>query len=81
MKLRNLRIYTLPDGREFIADTLYTKGYGLYSTKNWERLGPAEFLIDTCGRLLRNGEPTGWNISQLKDTGRSSRYPAVTRLL
>lgn len=81
MKLRNLGIYLLPDGRECIADVLYRDGAQLYSTRGWEVHGLADFRVGQDGRLISGGRPTPWKLEHLRDTGREARYPATRRIL
>ena len=74
--LRELGVYTLPDGSEYVASRLYSEGCSLYTTPAWELFAGAELQVDTRGRLLRRGLPTRWNVYDLRDTGRTARYPA-----
>lgn len=81
MRLRNLGIYLLPDGREFIADVLYRDGAGLYSARSWEGHGLADFRVGPDGRLVSGNQPTAWKLEHLRDTGREARYPTTRRIL
>lgn len=81
MRLRNLGIYLLPDGREFIADVLYRDGANLYTPRSWEGLGLAEFRVGHDGQLISGGRPTPWKVEHLRDTGREARYPTTRRIL
>ncbi len=81
MRLRNLGIYRLPDGREVIADVLYRDGASLYSARSWEGYGLADFRVGQDGRLISGGRPTPWKLEHLRDTGREARYPATRRIL
>jgi hypothetical protein len=74
-KLRELGIYALPDGSEFIVSTLYHDGCSIYTPHAWETSGAAEYRVDRDGRLLRRGTPSAWNVEDLKDTGKTARYP------
>ena len=74
-KLRELGIYELPDGREFVVSTLYSDGCCLYPASAWGRYGSAEYWVDTSGRLLNRGVPTLWDAQDLRDTGRTAAYP------
>jgi len=74
-RLRELGIYTLPDGREFIVSTIYHDGCSLYTRPAWETFGTAEYWIDREGRLLNRGAPSIWQVEDLKDTGKSASYP------
>lgn len=73
---RELGIYELPDGREFVVSTLYSGGCGLYPTRAWHHYGVAEYRVDRQGRLCNLGKPTGWRVTDLFDTGRTAKYPA-----
>jgi hypothetical protein len=74
-RLRELGVYTLPDGREFIVSTIYHDGCSLYSSHAWETFGTAEYWVDREGRMLNRGEPSIWKIEDLTDTGKSASYP------
>ena len=74
-RLRELGIYTLPDGKEYVASTLYSDGCGLYPLSAWWNYGNAEYWADKEGRLLRRGVPTRWGVRDLEDTGRTTTYP------
>jgi hypothetical protein len=82
LRLRELGVYRLPDGREFIVSTLYNDGYcSLYPRHAWDTFGNAEFWVSPNGRLLSRGAPTRWRVQDLTDTGQTSRYPKATRRL
>lgn len=81
VRLRNLGIYVLPDGREVIADLLYRDGVSLYSARSWEGHGLADFRVGSDGRLLSGDRPTPWKLEHLRDTGREARYPTTRRIL
>ena len=74
-RLRELGIYELPDGRQYVVSTLYSDGCGLYPLRAWGNYGNAEYWADRDGRLLRRGVPTRWSVRDLEDTGKSSTYP------
>ena len=74
--LRELGVYTLPDGGVYVASSFYSGGYCLYTPPAWELFAGAELRVDTGGRLLRRGTPTRWDVYDLRDTGRTARYPA-----
>jgi hypothetical protein len=80
MQLRNLRIYRMPDGREYIADTLHREGAYLHPVKTWGNYAFAEFVVGRDGRIIRGSKPTPWSVEQLKDTGRDAQYPRATLL-
>ena len=75
LKLRELGIFALPDQREFVVSTLYADGCCLYSRYAWAHKGSAEFWVDKDGRLLKDGVPTQWSVEDLKDTGKTTKYP------
>lgn len=81
MKLRNLGIYALPDGSEYVADVLYSDGYKLYPRRSWGTVGRVEYSVGPDGRLVRRGQPTSWSVEQLKDTGMRAKYPALRRVI
>jgi hypothetical protein len=74
--LRELGVYVLPDGGEYVVSTFYSDGCGIYPVRAWEGFGNAEFRADREGRLLRRGEPTQWSVRDLQDTGKTASYPA-----
>jgi hypothetical protein len=74
-RLRELGIYRLPDGREFVVSTLYSDGCSLYSPQAWDFYRNAEFWVDEYGRLFRWGEPIWWRVEDLEDTGKTTTYP------
>jgi hypothetical protein len=80
-RLRELGIYRLADGREFIVSTIYNDGCCLYPLSAWDTFGNAEFWVGPDGRLLSRGLPTRWRIQDLTDTGQTSNYPRATRRL
>ena len=75
LKLRELGVYTLPGGGEYVVSTLYADGCCLYTTRSWGIYGEAEFWADGEGRILRRGVPTRWSARDLTDTGRTEQYP------
>jgi hypothetical protein len=74
-RLRELGIYEMPGGREFVVSTLYLDGCSLYPVRAWETFGNAEYWVNKEGKILSKGIPTGWGIQDLRDTGRSAAYP------
>ena len=80
-KLRNLGIYRLPDGRQFVVSALFTNRYSLYSLKSWGIIRWAEYQVDEEGRFLSKGIKTRWRIQDLADTGQTAMYWKVSRLL
>ena len=53
MRLRNLGIYVLPDGKEYVADALNAGAYALVPTGLWEVFRFADYRVNADGRLLR----------------------------
>ena len=80
-KLRNLGIYTLPDGKELIAEVEPGAGYRLYPEQLWHQFRRSNYLVNREGRLLIEGRPTNVSVEQLIDTGRRVQYPKSSRLL
>lgn len=74
--LRELGIYELPDGRQYVASALYANGYRLYPIHAWASYGEPEYSAERDGRLTRRGLPTPLSVWDLKDTGKTSTYPA-----
>ena len=76
MRLKHLRIYALPDGKEYVADVFNGGGYGLvpYSIWNFQRL--TAYRVDRDGRLLNESGRARWRVEHLRDTGREAQYPA-----
>lgn len=74
-RLRELGVYELPNGRQYVVSTLYSDGCGLYPLQAWANYGNAEFWAGKDGRLLRRGVPTGWSVRDLQDTGKTTTYP------
>ena len=74
-KLRELGVYALPDGREFVVSTIYYDGCSLYTPHAWETFGTAEYWVDRDGRLLHCGVASVWKMQDLNDTGRTASYP------
>ena len=72
--LRELGVYSLPDGREFVAQATGAEGYSLYTLQAWKTFGMAEYRIHADGRILSKGTPTKWSVEDLRDTRRSVKY-------
>jgi hypothetical protein len=75
VRFRELGLYELPDGREYVVSTLYSDGFSLYDARSWGSFGNAEYRVNKQGQLLRYGSPTLLTTRDLKDTGRTMRYP------
>ena len=52
-RLRELGIYRLADGREFIVSTLYNDGCCLYARHAWDTFGSAEYRRELAKVLVR----------------------------
>ena len=75
IRLRELGLYCLPDGKEYVVSTFYSDGFSLYHIGSWGSFGNAEYRVSKDGQIHRDGLPTRWTIQDLKDTGRTTRYP------
>lgn len=72
MTLREQGIYSLPNGSELVVNRKHERGPVLYQLRSWNRFETSEFEINEAGRLLTQGRLTAWDITNLKDTGRSA---------
>lgn len=72
--LREGKLYSLPDGRRFVAWPNGTQGYSLYPVEGVSRIIRAEYLVGAEGQLLSRGIPTRWRVEDLTE----SRQPADT---
>jgi hypothetical protein len=72
MILRQRGIYCLPNGRELVVLRNDDEGSVLYGPVSCERFEMGEFFVNEAGRLVCRGKLTAWDISNLRDTGRSS---------
>ena len=68
VSLRERGVYTLPDGRRFIAHASTTDTYSLYPLRMWQA-GRAEYVLRPDGRILSKGVPTRWRAADLAFTG------------
>ena len=73
--LRELGLYCLPDGKEYVVSAFYSDGFSLYHIGSWGSFGNAEYHVSKDGQIYRDGSPARWTIQDLKDTGRTTRYP------
>ena len=53
LRLRELGVYELPDGTQYVVSTLYSDGCSLYPLRAWGSYGNAEFWAD---KVRRNRE-------------------------
>lgn len=57
---RELGVYMLPDGNEYVVSTLYADGCCLYLRQIWWLGGDASFWVRRDGELVRRaGRPVG----------------------
>ena len=66
--LREGGVYSLPDGRRFVAMPNGTDGYSLYPLRAASRVIRAEYLVGEQGQLLSRGVPTRWRIEDLTES-------------
>jgi hypothetical protein len=72
-ELRELGIYRLPDGREFIVcSSSAGDGYLLFTQQAWESGGYSQYQTRAEGKILSRGVPTKWDVEDLLDTGRTA---------
>ena len=71
--LREQGIYTLPDGREFVAHAVFRGGYVLYALGDWEFSGIHLYETNAAGQIRSKGQSTSWRIEDLTDTSRTAR--------
>ena len=70
--IREGGLYSLPDGRRFVAVPNGTHGYSLYRLRASSRIIRADYVVSEEGRLLSKGVPTRWSVNDLAE----SRQPA-----
>jgi hypothetical protein len=73
MTLRQRGIYQLPNGRELIALPRHERGQVSFVLCGWEQFEMSEYEVNQAGRLLTQGKLTAWDVTQLRDTGRTAR--------
>ena len=72
-ELRELGLYRLPDGAEFVVSLANRgDGYELRDPQVWKRFGLPDYEIDEQGSLKRMGELTRWRTEDLIDTGQTA---------
>jgi len=72
-KLRERGIYSLSDGREFVAHAVFRGGYVFYTPEDWDLFGSYAFESDADGHLQWNGQREPWRTEDLIDTSRTAR--------
>lgn len=68
LKLRECGVYTLPDGRKYVAHQSGRGCYSLFSPLAWKYSDVADYVL-SGGRVLSRGVPTRWRAADLRDTG------------
>jgi len=81
MKLRNLGVYTLPDGSELVVEMQHGGKCRLYSKGAWNFARISRYQVNNDGRLTRKGAPTDWRVEHLRDTGAKVTYPRASAVL
>lgn len=77
--LREGGLYSLPDGRRFVAMPNGTHGYSLYRLRAPSRVIRADYVVDEAGRLLSKGMPTRWSVADLAEGQRGVSAPGVAK--
>ena len=72
-KLRERGIYSLSDGREFVAHAVFRGGYVFYTPEDWDLFGSYAFESAADGHLRWNGGRDQWRTEDLIDTSRTAR--------
>jgi hypothetical protein len=72
-KLRERGIYSLSDGREFVAHAVFRGGYVFYTPEDWQLFGAYAYESDADGHLRWNGQPHHWRTEDLIDTSRTAQ--------
>ena len=76
--LRQGGLYVTPGGEKLVAATAPGGRYVLYhplvwAGQAWVTNMPVAYVITEEGHVLtRSGEPTGWRVEDLRDTGRTA---------
>ena len=71
-QLRELGIYALSDGREFVAHAVFRGGYVFYTPEDWQIFGPHAYESTADGHLRWNGQREQWRTEDLIDTTRTA---------
>ena len=72
-KLRERGIYSLSDGREFVAHAVFRGGYVFYTPEDWDLFGSYAFESAADGQLRWNDGSDHWRTEDLIDTSRTAR--------
>lgn len=81
MKLKNLGVYVLPDGREFVVELFQGGKWRLFSRHVWSLAGHAGYQINDDGYLVSHGKTLKWRVDNLIDTGVREKYPKPSHVL
>ncbi len=73
MGLRERGVYFLPNGRELVVLRKNENERVLYTLDGSECFELTEHEVNDAGRLISQGKLTAWDISDLKDTGRTAQ--------
>jgi hypothetical protein len=73
LKLRERGIYSLSDGREFVAHAVFRGGYVFYTPEDWQLFRAFAYESDANGHLRWNGQHDEWRTEDLIDTNRTAR--------
>jgi hypothetical protein len=71
-KLRERGIYSLSDGREFVAHAVFRGGYVFYTPEDWKVFGPYAYESTADGHLRWNDQHEQWRAEDLIDTRRTA---------
>lgn len=72
MKLRTGGIYSLPNGRELVVLNKPSTPRALFRLSGWNSFELCEYIVTLDGRLACQGRLTAWDITSLRDTGRTA---------
>ena len=81
MKLKNLGVYALPDGREFVVEMFQGGKWRLFSRHVWTLAGHAGYQVNDDGYLVSHGKTLKWRVENLIDTGVREKYPKPNHVL
>ena len=70
-------LYSLPDGRRFVAWPNGTHGYSLYRLRASSRVIRADYVVSAEGRLLSKGIPTRWRVDDLAEARKPAAVPGA----
>jgi hypothetical protein len=72
MSLRKGGIYSLPNGRELVVLRKHENGRRAYTLGGWGRFETTQYEVNDSGRLICHGKLTAWDVTNLRDTGRTA---------